>query len=119
MNFNYQAQNKTTGEVCGHYHHDMKTATACADHLGWAPDNFTVIRVNQNDFSSRSRHPNRAAASAMQQLEVNEYFVNLCVTVKADSELMAAQAVEKWVATFSRAKIYTGHTIESIERVGE
>ena len=114
---NYQAQNKTTGDVCGHYHHSERSATACAEHLGWTGD-FRVITVNQNDFN-RQRYPKRTAYEVAQEMDVNEFFVTVNMTVRADSELDAAELVDKWIGGHTSAKRYVGHSVENVRRVGE
>ena len=113
---NYQAKNKTTGDTCGHFHHSDKSASACAEHLGWTGD-FRVITVNRDDYD-RERYPRRTAFEVSRAMDINEFFVTVNMTVKADSEQDAAELVGKWLDGHSAAKRYVGHSIESVRRAG-
>ena len=42
--FNYQAYSPSRDQVCGHMHHDKKSALNCAEHLGWEDAVLKKIR---------------------------------------------------------------------------
>ncbi len=116
LEYNYRARNVKTNRVCGHMHHSEKKAKACAEHLGWDPDSVLIEKIYQQQFEGK-RNPSRAFNDVLNECTINEYFVNICLTVRADSEVQAQEHVDKWFKSISNAKGYTGHTVESIRSV--
>lgn len=96
MTHNFSAYNNETGRECGHMHHSVKSATACADHLGWT--DFAVVkklqRIGVKHTKVRECRDFRFDAT---------YDVTYVVRIRADNEGEVYDRLEK-----------VGHVLENM-----
>ena len=122
MDYNYRVYNHDLKANCGHMHHSRESAKGCMEHLGWPIDRCIIFKVRQGQEDTAkeklSLHkPKRRFGQA--DGSKTKYDVSVDFKIRADSENLAIDRIEKWLNYARDSEDYITHRITDIQEVSE
>ena len=122
MEYNFRVYNHDLKKHCGHMHHSRESAKDCMEHLGWPVDRCVIFRVKQGQDDTLSEKmslhkPKRRFG--FEDSSKPRYDVSVDFRIRADSENLAIDRIEKWLNGARDSEDYITPRIIDIQEVQE